>query len=164
MMPLQMASRRGFLRLLGTALVALEIGALAIGALSGCASTPDTAAGRAATDPLPSWNDTAPKQSIVTFVERVTREGSPDFVPVPERIAVFDNDGTLWAEQPMYFQGFFVIDRVNGKFISAKPFTEVNWATGYDKKGRPIETPGARSREHASNSSPRRKKRARASR
>jgi len=102
-----MASRLGFLRLLGTTLVAL-----AIGALSGCASTPETAAGRAATDPLPSWNDTAPKQSIVTFVQRVTREGSPDFVPVPERIAVFDNDGTLWAEQPMYFQGFFVIDRV----------------------------------------------------
>ena len=107
MMSLHMASRRGLLRLLGTALVAL-----AIGALSGCASTPDTAAGRAATDPLPSWNDSAAKQSIVAFVERVTQAGSPDFVPVPERIAVFDNDGTLWAEQPMYFQGFFVLDRV----------------------------------------------------
>ncbi len=61
---------------------------------------------------LPSWNDGAAKQSILKFVERVTREGSPDFVPVPERIAVFDNDGTLWAEQPIYTQIFFTMDRV----------------------------------------------------
>jgi hypothetical protein len=65
-----------------------------------------------AADPLPSWNDTAPKQAIVAFVEKVTKEGSPDFVPVPERIATFDNDGTLWAEQPMYFQFIFAMDRV----------------------------------------------------
>ncbi len=65
-----------------------------------------------AADPLPSWNDTAPKKAITAFVEKITKEGSPDFVPVPERIAVFDNDGTLWAEQPMYFQAFFVFDRV----------------------------------------------------
>ena len=65
-----------------------------------------------AADPLPSWNDTAAKQSIVKFVERVTREGSPDFVPAPERIATFDNDGTLWAEQPIYFQVLFMADRV----------------------------------------------------
>lgn len=65
-----------------------------------------------ADDLLPSWNDTAPKKSIVAFVERVTKEGSQDFVPVPERIAVFDNDGTLWAEQPIYVQIMFVIDRV----------------------------------------------------
>lgn len=65
-----------------------------------------------AADPLPSWNDTAAKQSITAFVEKVTKPGSPDFVPVPERIAVFDNDGTLWAEQPMYFQAFFVFDRI----------------------------------------------------
>ena len=57
-----------------------------------------------AADPLPSWNDGASKQAIVKFVESVTREGSPDFVPAPERIATFDNDGTLWAEQPIYFQ------------------------------------------------------------
>jgi len=63
-------------------------------------------------DPLPSWNDGKAKQSIITFVEKVTKPGSPDFVPVPERIAVFDNDGTLWAEQPMYFQAFFVFDRI----------------------------------------------------
>jgi phosphoglycolate phosphatase-like HAD superfamily hydrolase len=66
----------------------------------------------AADDPLPSWSDTAPKKAIVAFVERVTKEGSPDFVPGPERIATFDNDGTLWAEQPMYFQGLFLVDRV----------------------------------------------------
>src|SRR5262245_19279757 len=65
-----------------------------------------------ADDSLPSWNDTAPKQAIIAFVERVTRPGSPDFVPVPERVATFDNDGTLWAEQPMYFQFLFALDRV----------------------------------------------------
>ena len=65
-----------------------------------------------AADPLPSWNDGQAKQSIVSFVEQVTKEGSPDFVPVAERIATFDNDGTLWAEQPLYFQLFFALDRV----------------------------------------------------
>src|SRR4051812_21595265 len=64
------------------------------------------------TDPLPAWNDTATKKSIVTFVERVTKEGSPDFVSVAERIATFDNDGTLWAEQPTYFQLAFALHRV----------------------------------------------------
>jgi len=65
-----------------------------------------------AADPLPSWNDTPSKQAIVSFVAKVTRAGSTDFVPEPERIAVFDNDGTLWAEQPMYVQLAFVLDRV----------------------------------------------------
>jgi len=65
-----------------------------------------------AADPLPSWNNTAPKQSIITFVQQVTKEGSAQYVPAAERIAVFDNDGTLWAEQPMYFQLFFALDRV----------------------------------------------------
>ncbi|MEI6155306.1 MAG: HAD family hydrolase [Deltaproteobacteria bacterium] len=65
-----------------------------------------------AADPLPSWNDGATKKSIISFVEKVTKPGSPDFVPVAERIATFDNDGTLWAEQPMYFQFFFTLDRV----------------------------------------------------
>ena len=62
--------------------------------------------------PLPSWNDTAPKKAIIAFVEKVTKEGSADFVPPAERIATFDNDGTLWAEQPMYFQLFFAIHQV----------------------------------------------------
>ena len=65
-----------------------------------------------AADPLPSWNDGPAKQSIITFVEKVTTPGSPDFVPVPERIAVFDNDGTLWSEQPVPVQFYFVADRV----------------------------------------------------
>jgi phosphoglycolate phosphatase-like HAD superfamily hydrolase len=66
----------------------------------------------APSDPLPSWNDGPTKQSITDFVERVTNPSSPDFVPEPERIAVFDNDGTLWAEQPLYFQLLFALDRV----------------------------------------------------
>jgi hypothetical protein len=66
----------------------------------------------AQTDPLPSWNDGPSRKAIVSFVEEVTREGSPNFVPPAERIAVFDNDGTLWAEQPMYFQFLFALDRV----------------------------------------------------
>jgi hypothetical protein len=66
-----------------------------------------------AADPLPSWNDTAPKKAVIAFVEKVTKSASPDFVPMAERIATFDNDGTLWAEQPMYFQFAFILDRVN---------------------------------------------------
>lgn len=69
-------------------------------------------AARADDEPLTSWNDTATKQAIVDFVGRVTDEGGADFVPPSERIAVFDNDGTLWCEQPMYFQLFFALDRV----------------------------------------------------
>ena len=65
-----------------------------------------------AADPLPSWNEGATKRSIVEFVAEVTKEGSPDFVPPEQRIATFDNDGTLWCEQPMYFQLFFALDRV----------------------------------------------------
>ncbi len=65
-----------------------------------------------AQEPLPSWNDSAHRKAIVAFVERVTKPGSPDFVPPAERIATFDNDGTLWAEQPLYFQLLFAIDRI----------------------------------------------------
>lgn len=64
-------------------------------------------------DALPSWNDGAVKHAILDFVARTTLRGSPDFVPVPERIATFDNDGTLWAEQPLYFQFEFALDRVS---------------------------------------------------
>jgi hypothetical protein len=63
-------------------------------------------------DPLPSWNDGAAKASITAFVGKVTKEGTPDFVPPAERIATFDNDGCLWAEQPMYFQALFVFNRI----------------------------------------------------
>ena len=65
-----------------------------------------------AADPLPSWNEGKAKQSIFDFVQRVTALGSKDFVSEPERVAVFDNDGTLWAEQPFYFQLVFALDRV----------------------------------------------------
>jgi phosphoglycolate phosphatase-like HAD superfamily hydrolase len=63
-------------------------------------------------DPLPSWNDSAAKQAILDFVTRVTKKGGPDFVPEADRIATFDNDGTLWCEQPFYFQGLFAFDRI----------------------------------------------------
>lgn len=84
-----------------------------------------------AADALPSWRDGAAKQSIVTFVKDTTRKGSPDFVPVAERIAVFDNDGTLWSEQPMYFQAFFIFDRIKAlapdhpEWKTKEPFASV---------------------------------------
>jgi len=84
------------------ALVALAYVGLAFGA---SASTQTD-------DPLPSWNDGKAKQSIIAFVTQVTKADSRDFVPPAERIAVFDNDGTLWAEQPMYFQLLFALDRL----------------------------------------------------
>ncbi len=65
-----------------------------------------------AADPLRSWNEGPAKQAITSFVAAVTRVGGPDFVPEAERIATFDNDGTLWAEQPMYVQFVFALDRV----------------------------------------------------
>ena len=73
---------------------------------------------QAPADPLPSWNDGAVKKSITDFIPRVTTEGGADFVPPDQRIATFDNDGSLWAEQPMYFQIMFAIDRV--KTLAAK--------------------------------------------
>ena len=85
----------------------------------------------AALDPLSSWNDTAAKKAIVAFVEKVTKEGSSDFVPTPDRIATFDNDGTLWAEQPIYFQFGFVVDRVKAlapehpEWKTKEPFASV---------------------------------------
>src|SRR5262249_44148900 len=66
-------------------------------------------------EPLSSWSDTAPKKAIIDFVERTTQEGSPDFVRPEERIATFDNDGTLWVEQPNYTQVIFAIDEVIAK-------------------------------------------------
>ncbi len=84
-----------------------------------------------AADALPSWNDGKAKQAIVAFVEKVTKEGAPDFVPVAERVAVFDNDGTLWAEQPMYFQAFFIFDRIkqlapqHPEWSAKEPFASV---------------------------------------
>ena len=82
-------------------------------------------------DPLPSWNDTGSKKAIVAFVKRVIQDGSPEFVPPAERIAVFDNDGTLWCEQPMYVQLAFVLDRVKAlapqhpEWKETEPFASV---------------------------------------
>ena len=64
------------------------------------------------TDPLPSWNEGDTKNAIMTYVGEVTSEGSPNFIPIADRIATFDNDGNLWSEQPLYFQFIFAIERV----------------------------------------------------
>ncbi len=65
-----------------------------------------------AADPLPSWKEGANREAILGFVEKVTKEGTADYVPAPERVAVFDNDGTLWSEQPLYFQVVYMLDRI----------------------------------------------------
>lgn len=90
----------------GLFFVFLLVSALAMG---GCATQPvmPTAA-----DPLSSWNPGTSRNAIISFVEAVTDPSSPDFVPLADRIAVFDNDGTLWSEQPLYFQLFFALDKV----------------------------------------------------
>ena len=77
--------------------------------LGACASGPATET----SDPLSSWNDGPSKQGIVKFVEDVTNTGSANYVKPSERIAVFDNDGTLWAEKPVYFQFFFILERIH---------------------------------------------------
>ena len=83
------------------------------GLLASAATVPLTSRFAAAqADPLPSWNEGRSKSAIQDFVAAVTREGTPDFVPASERIATFDNDGTLWCEQPMYVQLAFALDRV----------------------------------------------------
>ncbi len=73
---------------------------------------------------LPSWKDSAARSAIIAFVQATTTQGSPDFVAPAERIAVFDNDGTLWTEQPLYFQGAFAFDR-----IKAMAPDHPEWAT-----------------------------------
>ena len=80
---------------------------------AGCGAVPQPGPPRApAVDPLPSWAEGPARQAITDFVARVTKEGGADFVPESQRLAVFDNDGTLWAEQPIYFQFAFALDRV----------------------------------------------------
>ena len=96
-------STNGWTNVLGAACIAAFIGTLV-------SAVP--ARGDDAPDPLPSWNDGALKTNILDYVERVTTEGSPDFVPKEDRIATFDNDGTLWVEKPVYTQFAFVLDRV----------------------------------------------------
>ncbi len=84
-----------------------------------------------AADALPSWNEGTSKQSIINYVTAVTTEGTANFIPVKDRIAVFDNDGTLWSEQPIYFQFFFAMDRVkdlapqHSEWKTTQPFKAV---------------------------------------
>lgn len=75
-------------------------------------------------DDLPSWNDGASKQAIITFVTAVSTEGGTDYVAPAERVAVFDNDGTLWSEQPMYVQLAFVLDRIKAMAPEHPEWTE----------------------------------------
>lgn len=91
---MQSALRRPLIRLLGAACLAAS------------------SAGRSDVDPLASWADGPAKKTILAFVTDVTKPGGPRLVPAADRIAVFDNDGTLWAEQPMYVQLAFALDRV----------------------------------------------------
>jgi phosphoserine phosphatase len=86
---------------------------------------------QAQSDPLPSWNEGAVKKAITDFVAQVTTKGGPGFVPAEQRIATFDNDGTFWAEQPMYFQLVFAFDRVKAlapqhpEWKTAEPFASL---------------------------------------
>jgi phosphoglycolate phosphatase-like HAD superfamily hydrolase len=89
-----------------------RISAEALAALLALLATISPLSADDATDPLPSWNESSVKANIIEFVARVTTEGSPDYVPEQDRIATFDNDGTLWVEKPLYTQFVFVIDRV----------------------------------------------------
>jgi len=99
--------------------------------LLSCSQPVENSQRATATDPLPSWNEGATKQSIMDFVTRVTDPASPNFVPEAQRIATFDNDGTLWAEKPLYFQLFFAIDRVKAlapehpEWTTQQPFKAV---------------------------------------
>jgi phosphoglycolate phosphatase-like HAD superfamily hydrolase len=103
-------------------------GAIALVSIAVC-----TAAlhGQSSADPLPSWNDGTAKGALKAFVSRVTATGTPEFVKPSERIAVFDNDGTLWAEQPMYVQAFFIFERIKAlapahpEWRATEPFASV---------------------------------------
>lgn len=90
----------------------LGVAACALGLGGGCSSVRAVDVPQVACDALPSWREGAAKERIVDIVARATAAGSPEFVPVEDRIAVFDQDGTLWAEQPFYVQLAFAVDRV----------------------------------------------------
>jgi len=80
---------------------------------NGDTKTEPTATTVGVMEPLPSWNEGQTKQAIINYVNEVTTTGSENFIPVSERVAVFDNDGNLWSEQPAYFQLFFAMDRIH---------------------------------------------------
>lgn len=102
------------------------LGPLALAVLAAASAPAQTQ-----TDPLPSWNDEAAKRAIVRFVSDTTREGGASFVSPEDRVAVFDNDGTLWAERPLYFQLAFALDRVrtlapeHPEWSTTEPFASV---------------------------------------
>jgi phosphoserine phosphatase len=104
---------------------------LALVLLVSCSPSEEGQQTRVVSDPLPSWNDGASKEAILDFVARVTDPASPDFVPEAAHIATFDNDGTLWAEQPLYFQLVFTVDRVKAlagehpEWRSEQPFKAI---------------------------------------
>lgn len=104
--------RPAFRSAFSVALVALGVALCAAGCTTSASTTAAPPAAVSAAAALPSWRDGRAKQTIQKFVADVTREGSPNYVPPAERIAVFDNDGTLWSEQPLYFQFAFMLDQV----------------------------------------------------
>jgi phosphoglycolate phosphatase-like HAD superfamily hydrolase len=116
---------------IGVGLIVWGVLALALTVLLACSPSGTGSQPVSAADPLPSWNDGEARQQVLDFVARVTDPASPDFVPEAERIATFDNDGTLWAEQPLYFQLFFAIDRVKAlapehpEWATQQPFQAV---------------------------------------
>ena len=87
----------------------------------GVLSTPTITKAVGGLDPLPSWNDGAAKAAILDFVARTTRTGSPDLIPAEERIAVFDNDGTLWPENPLPFELAFTFDDAKARLAKIRP-------------------------------------------
>src|SRR5208283_4456254 len=105
-----------------------EFAALVLGAAAGLSAAAPAAA---QTDPLPSWNDGPAKDAILKFVRATTDPSSPDLVPPEERIATFDQDGTLWVEHPMYTQVVYCLDRVpalaekDPKIKDVEPFKTV---------------------------------------
>jgi phosphoglycolate phosphatase-like HAD superfamily hydrolase len=98
--------------------------AAGIGIVLALAASPFFGGLAAANDALPSWREGPAKRSIVEFVSKVTQEGGPDYVPPSERIATFDNDGCLWAEQPLYFQLLFAVDRIRAMAPQHPEWTE----------------------------------------
>src|SRR3954469_12272001 len=110
---------------------------------SGPRSASGTGERAVSTDELPSWRETTAKQSIMRFVEAVTDHDSPDFVPERDRVAVFDNDGTLWTEQPAYAQLVFALERAGRVGPSHRPRR-----TARGRDARPDEASGAHPRRH----------------
>jgi hypothetical protein len=113
----------------------------ALAALSGfCLCLFSSTGTVAQNDPLPSWNDGAAKKAITDFVARVTTPGGADFVPPEQRIATFDNDGTLWCEQPFYFQLAFAFDEAKAmapkhpEWKSEQPFKALVREYAYDRQ------------------------------